>query len=250
MAVMLKHVAELRFDDAGQRERREFPFRKEIDTAGFNTFAGAAATEFANEEKFENVMLNRRMVVFIAIVDCGEFFHDDIEAGFSSTEAQAEQWVTNFLGHTTANLVQDGSADNCPFSFQTGGPVSCGPVDDDNDPSVRKTWTQAQYIRLERGLAPGRILPLPQIYIPLQAWQWANIVTASNGQLTLPAVLTEHAADGTEFAAAQGWSSLWDALSTRANASAPTMSVDLRSDGPTVAAARAHVNPQATLPQG
>src|SRR5882757_7706619 len=82
MAVMLKHVAELRFDDAGQRERRELPFRKEIDTAGFNTFAGAAATEFANEEKFENVMLNRRMVVFIAIVDCGEFFHDDIEAGF------------------------------------------------------------------------------------------------------------------------------------------------------------------------
>jgi hypothetical protein len=171
---------------------------------------------------------------------------DDIEAAFASSEAQAEQWVTNFLGHTTANLVQDGSADNCPFSFQTGGPVSCGPVTDNN--GVTKTWTQAQYLRLEYGLAPGRIIPLPQIYIPLQAWQWSNIAAASNGQLTFPAVLTEHAAVASELTPAQAWGATWDALSTATNPSAPTMSVDMRSDWPATNAAARNAN--ATLPQG
>lgn len=176
---------------------------------------------------------------------------DDIEAGFASSEADAETWVTNFFAHTSANLVQDGSADNCPFAFQAGGSVSCGPVTDDNG-VTNKVWTQAQYVRLEHGLAPPgqAIIPLPQVYIPLQAWQWANIVRASNGQLTVPAVLTEHAADGTEFTAPQGWGQMWDALSTAAHPSAPTMSVDLRADAPAAAAARAQLNPRATLPQG
>lgn len=174
---------------------------------------------------------------------------DDIEAGFSSSETDAEHWVTAFVGKTSANLVQDGSLDNCPLGFQTGGPVSCGPVPDDNDPPVTKTWTQAQYLQLDHDLAPSRITVLPQIYLPLQAWQWANLVAASSGQLTIPAVLTEHAADDSEFTPSQGWGALWDALSTRSGAVAPTMSVDLRSDYPpsTPAAARAT---RATLPNG
>ena len=173
---------------------------------------------------------------------------DDIEAGFSSTEAQAEQWVTAFLGNTSASLVQDGSADACPTTFQTGGPVACGAVTDDN--GVTKTWTQADYIRLEHGLSPGRIISLPQIYIPLQAWQWANIAFASGGQLTLTAALTEHAADTGQFTPQQGWSALWDAMSANAavHLTAPQIATDLRSDWP--ATSLAVRNQKATLPNG
>ena len=79
---MLEHVMDLRFGDARQRERRQVPFREKIDAAGFDAFGGTAATQFAKEENLEDVMLNRRMVVFVAIVDCGQFVYDNVETGF------------------------------------------------------------------------------------------------------------------------------------------------------------------------
>jgi hypothetical protein len=56
--------------------------REKVYATGFNAFGGAATAQFAEKEKFENVMLNRRMVVFVAIINSREFFHDDVEAGF------------------------------------------------------------------------------------------------------------------------------------------------------------------------
>ncbi len=115
----------------------------------------------------------------------------DIEAGFSSSEAQAEQWVTSYLASTPARLVENGSADGCPTSTA----ANCDTVLDDNQAS--KTWTQQNYYDLAHGLAPTRIIALPQIYLPVQAGQWAAIdqagATASD-HIDFAGVLTSQAA--------------------------------------------------------
>ena len=171
---------------------------------------------------------------------------NDIEAGFASTEAQAEQWETTYLAGTDARLVFDGSADACPTAFGATG--SCGAVTDDNN--VTKTWTLAQYATLAHGKSPDRILALPQVYVPQQAWQWANITFASGGQVTFAGALTEHAADGTQFTSAQGWGALWDAISANGQFSlpAPPMATDLQADWPPAKSAAR--NAHATLPKG
>ncbi len=171
---------------------------------------------------------------------------NDIEAGFASTEAQAEQWEATYLAGTDARLVFDGSADACPTTFGATG--SCGAVTDDNN--VTKTWTLAQYATLAHGKSPNRILALPQVYVPQQAWQWGNITFASGGQVTFAGALTEHAADGTQFTSAQGWGALWDAISANGQFSlpAPPMATDLQADWP--AAKSAARNAHATLPKG
>jgi hypothetical protein len=172
---------------------------------------------------------------------------NDIEAGFAGTEAQAEQWETAYLANTPASLVFDGSADACPTTFGVTGPL-CGAVRDDN--GVIKTWTQAQYVKLAYGLHPGRILAVPQIYIPEQAWQWANIAFASGGQLTFASALTEHAAVSTQFSSVQGWGALWDAMSASPSIhlAAPQSATDLRADWPSTTSAVRNLN--ATLPKG
>src|ERR1700684_3356761 len=74
IAVVLEHVIYLRFDDASQGDWRQIPFREKIDTAGFDAFGGGSSADFAEEEKFVDVVLDPRMVVFVAIVDRGQFF--------------------------------------------------------------------------------------------------------------------------------------------------------------------------------
>ena len=173
---------------------------------------------------------------------------NDIEAGFASSEADAEAWESAYLAGTSAQMVFDGSADACPTDFGATG--SCGSVVDDN--GVTKTWTLAQYVTLTHGINPGRILALPQVYYPTQAWQWANIAFSSAGSLTFGGALTEYAADGTDtqYMSLQGWGALWDAISANAGVSepAPPMATDLRADWP--AATSATRNAKATLPEG
>jgi hypothetical protein len=177
---------------------------------------------------------------------------NDIEAGFASTEAQAEQWENAYLayaGTTQARLVYDGSLDACPTAFGATG--SCGSVSDDN--GILKTWTHAQYLKLTHGLGPTRIVALPQIYVPAQAWQWANLAFASSGQLAFAGSLTERAAigDNSQFTSEQGWGALSDALAASPSipVAAPQSATDLRSDwGPGVTAAQR--NAHATLPNG
>jgi len=170
---------------------------------------------------------------------------NDIEAGFASSELQAEQWETAYLANTDAKLVFDGSADACPTAFGAVG--SCGSVVDDD--GAVKTWTQANYIKLAYGLSPGRILVLPQVYIALQAWQWANIAFASGGQLTFAGSLTEHAAVASEFSPPQAWGALWDAISASGHLQAPQLATDLRSDWPTTSTAAVREQ-NARLPDG
>ena len=79
---MLEHVMNLRFDDASQGKRRQIPFREKIDAAGFDALGGTASAEFAEEENLVDVMLNRRMIVLVAIVDRSQLFHDDVETRF------------------------------------------------------------------------------------------------------------------------------------------------------------------------
>ncbi|HSY15438.1 MAG TPA: hypothetical protein VK816_05585 [Jatrophihabitantaceae bacterium] len=149
---------------------------------------------------------------------------DDIEAGFASTEAQAEQWITAYLGATSARLVENGSADGCPLTLGATG--SCG-----------AGWTQADYYRLAHGLSPDRIVALPQIYQPSQAVQWADIdragATASD-KIDFVGALTEYVADsGDSQLPWQGYPALRAVLATDSKTSPSTMvySTDLDVDG-------------------
>jgi hypothetical protein len=136
---------------------------------------------------------------------------NDIEGAFSSTEAQAEQWETNYLAAaTTKQLVFNGSADGCPATY---GAVNR---------ACAFGWTQANYYTLAGG-HDSRIKALPQVYLAEQAVQWANIDATGGKNLSFAGVLTERAAcststsPGCDFAAlppTQGWAALYHALST------------------------------------
>jgi hypothetical protein len=131
----------------------------------------------------------------------------DVEAGFASSEAQAENWISAYLANTDANLVTVGSLDACP---QTSGSTTCGAVVDDND--VTKHWTLHDYERLNGALSPGRISVMPEIYFVSQARQWAVLeqqsVADGTGHLPIRAVLTEFAADSTTLAPTQAVTAL------------------------------------------
>jgi hypothetical protein len=155
---------------------------------------------------------------------------NDIEASFGSTYAQAAAWVTSYLAATTSQLVYSGSADNCPLTYGATG--QCGPVAGQVGPD----WTRANYVSLTSGLAPTRIMALPQIYYDFQAVQWANIDitarTAGKG-IVFAGVLTENAsACGADCAMkpSQGWAALRHALSTVLLAPSIPVVTDLRVD--------------------
>ena len=97
----------------------------------------------------------------------------DAEAGFASTEANVETWMTSYLGKAPSGgtLYDHGSADGCPTTLGQVG-MSCQAVSNGNGGT--NTWTQAQYYRMAHGLSP-RIVALPQIYSATMAIQWANI---------------------------------------------------------------------------
>lgn len=153
---------------------------------------------------------------------------DDIEADFASTEPQAEQWESSYLASTSQNLIFTGAADGCPTEYgASNGTCNYG-------------WTEAQHYRLAGGLNPARIQALPQIYLPVQAVQWANIFSTGGRGLTFLGALTEYAAcptassPGCNFAAltpAQGWAALYHALSTVVSTPSLPSVTDLRVDG-------------------
>lgn len=149
---------------------------------------------------------------------------DDIESYFASTEAQAEQWVSSYLGATPADLIDNGSADNCPTAY--GSTAECGAVRDEN--GVVKTWTRAQYVRLAYGLGPGRISVLPQIYYGYQAVEWLNIAATSGKHLSFAGSLTQYGicAAACGLAPSQGWAAFYHALST----AVPTPSLAVATD--------------------
>lgn len=166
----------------------------------------------------------------------------DIEAGFASTAAQAESWVSTYLGasgHT--GFVDTGSLDGCPTTWGSTT-TTCSPVFGQTG-----TWTIADYVKLSHSLGgTGEIRVLPQIYLPSQAVQWSVVDHAAVGGLTFAGALTEHAScptattAGCDFAAlppTQGWAELYHAASTiTASPSVPAVT-DLEDDEPVSAMA-------------
>jgi hypothetical protein len=154
---------------------------------------------------------------------------DDIEVSFTSTEAEAEQWERAYLSATSGTLVFNGSADHCPNSIvSTGGPC--------ND-SYGAHWTQADYFALAHGLAPARLVALPQIYNADNAAQWAAIdLTGARGadHIAFVGALTENplCGPGCNFTAGQGFDALRSALSVNplTRPSELTVSTNLRVD--------------------
>jgi hypothetical protein len=125
---------------------------------------------------------------------------DDIEAAFASTEAQAATWETTYLQATSATLIENGDANDCPTEFgQTGRTCAYG-------------WTQRQYYALAHH--GDRIEVLPQIFYPTEAAKWANIDATGGGGLIFAGSLTEHSRDSSQLSPSQGRAALYRAIAT------------------------------------
>jgi hypothetical protein len=86
---------------------------------------------------------------------------DDIEPGFSATQAQTQTWLAGYLANTGAQFVFNGSADGCST-------IAASKTCNDG-------WTEATLYALAGGAAPTRILGLPQVYNSEMAAQWKYI---------------------------------------------------------------------------
>jgi hypothetical protein len=164
---------------------------------------------------------------------------NDIEAGFAASFQQALGWETAYLaGSATGQLVFAGSADACPATYGVTA-AACGAVLVDGGPTSQ-TWTQANYWALAHGVSVSRLVALPQIYLPVQAAQWANIAARGNAsdRFNFLGALTEVAAcpsagggcPSASLPPAQGWAALKLALAGYAVTadSIPTYSTDLK----------------------
>jgi hypothetical protein len=142
----------------------------------------------------------------------------DFEAGFASTEPQAETWKANFLNHvpgTDTALVFIGSADFCPKTWTSGAACNFG-------------WTYQKLYALAGG---SRTVALPQVYFGYMATEWAEIDATGGRGLQFLGSLTEFGSDDGTLTAAQGWSALRRAVASVTNTSIGTVSADLHVDG-------------------
>jgi hypothetical protein len=142
----------------------------------------------------------------------------DFEAGFVSTEPQAESWKNQFLANMPGSneaLVFIGSADFCAKTWTAGSACNFG-------------WT---YQKLY-GLAGGaRTLALPQVYFGYMATEWAEIDATGGGQLHFLGALTEFASDTGTLEPVQGFTALSRAVSSITATPIDSMVADLRIDG-------------------
>lgn len=106
---------------------------------------------------------------------------NDIEPGFSASYGATRNWLTGYLGATSAPFVFNGSADGCAWTV-TGRRCNNG-------------WTMAGLYNLAGGMAPKRTINLPQIYNYTMADQWKYIsltgVAASKPRINFGGPLTE-----------------------------------------------------------
>ncbi|MGH8963607.1 MAG: hypothetical protein ACRDWT_20845 [Jatrophihabitantaceae bacterium] len=129
---------------------------------------------------------------------------DDIEAGFASTELQAQQWENAYFAGTAAKLIYNGDANDCPTTFgKTAGFCAYG-------------WSQKQYYSLAHH--GSQVQVLPQVYFPTEAIKWADIDATGDGSehggLFFAGALTEHADSPWQLTAQQGWTALYRAISS------------------------------------
>jgi hypothetical protein len=143
----------------------------------------------------------------------------DFEAGFASTEPQAESWKSHFLANlpgtaTSTALIFNGSADFCPKTWTAGAACNFG-------------WT---YQKLS-GLAGGpRTMVLPQIYFGYMATEWAEIDKTGGGHLRFLGALTEFASDSGSLQPAQGYTALRRGVSSITATPIGSLVADIHAD--------------------
>jgi hypothetical protein len=136
---------------------------------------------------------------------------NDMEPGFAGTMRQASSWLGGYLASTGAPFSFFGSADGCPYQSlgQLGG--------------CNFGWTQHGLYSLAFGAAPSRMVPMPEIYFPELAVQWANISLVGRlidgrpitfgGALTEVTACAQDAGRCGSMASHAAWSALWSDLS-------------------------------------
>jgi hypothetical protein len=145
---------------------------------------------------------------------------NDIEANFGTHKASdVIAWEDAYFANTDAELVYNGALNDCPTVF--GSTASCA-----------YGWTQKQYASLTRHVESrrNRTRVLPQIYFPVQAVQWANIVAHAGGPLRFVGSLTQQGADASTYTPAQGWAALVRALQWRIATPDVPRTVDIKPD--------------------
>lgn len=133
---------------------------------------------------------------------------NDIEPDFAGCVSQASAWITALLANTSGPYVFIGSADGCPSALGSTSACAAG-------------WTQQQIYSLAYGLDTTRSIPLPQIYTPGMAVQWANISRNGASAISFGGALSEVAACGAGGGCASlSSSSAWNYLSNQLSVSA------------------------------
>jgi len=133
---------------------------------------------------------------------------NDIEPGFRAGPSATLSWLQGYLGATGQPFVFNGSADGCNWSAPNG--------------SCNNGWTASYLYQLSAGMAPTRMIALPQIYNTTMAKQWKYIsLTGSvNGwpRVNLGGALTEvmacAQANGACYSMDPGaaWNALWSQI--------------------------------------
>ena len=148
---------------------------------------------------------------------------------------QTKQWLTAFLGATTAGFVNHGAVSGCP---QSGGGVN-------QNGSCNGGWTQADYYALSGGMSSTRIQVLPQIYYSQNAEQWELIdlygTSNSMPKLNFAGPLSENRANledsgsNDNLTPTDAWNDLWNDLRSDSRTTVDTLpySTDLFDDGQT-----------------
>jgi hypothetical protein len=137
---------------------------------------------------------------------------NDMEPGFAGTMRQASSWLAGYLAASPAPFSFFGSADGCPYQAlgQLGG--------------CNFGWTQHGLYSLAFGAAPGRMVPMPEIYFPELAVQWANIslagrlidgrpITFGGALSEVTACAQDHGRCGS-MASHAAWNALWTKLAS------------------------------------
>ena len=152
---------------------------------------------------------------------------NDIEPGFRGSYSASKSWLQGFLGSTSAPFVFNGSADGCSWTKTAAG--------------CNNGWTMSGLYSLAAGVAPTRILNLPQVYNTTMAAQWKYIsltgVVAGNPRINFAGALTEWTACSQQGGCSsitgnQAWNQLWTNLQSDARLQVASLpySTDLRVD--------------------
>src|SRR5579884_2741368 len=121
------------------------------------------------------------------------------------------------------------SVNNTPEYIDFGSSDGC-PQDSYNNDSCNNGWNQDTEWYLSWGDLDA--IPLPQIYVPAQAQQWAMIslygATHYQRPLTIAGPMDQYDEDSSTYSALDAWNALWSALNSNpATAQNMTYSVEI-----------------------